>query len=54
MVVGNTRYQLQLSRLAYSFRGAIGMDYLQDQQYSRIQELTDHAAEIAEDLNSGQ
>jgi len=53
-VVGDEGYQLKLSKLAYSFRGALSIDYLQDQGYSRVFDLSDHANQIAQELNSGQ
>ena len=53
IVVGDKSYQLKLSKLAYSFRGALSMQYLQDQGYGRILDLTDHAEQIAKELNSG-
>lgn len=54
MVVGDKSYQLSLSRLAFSFRGAIGMEYLQGVGVDRVKELSEHAKAIAEELkNSG-
>lgn len=52
-MVGDKDYQLKISKLAYSFRGALSMEYLQDQGFSRIVDLTDHANVIAQELNSG-
>ena len=51
MVVGGADYQLNLSRLAYSFQGAISMEYLQNAAVERIQELNKHASAIREELN---
>jgi hypothetical protein len=50
MVVGDKDYQLNLSRLAFSFKGAISMEYLQSVGIRRIQELTEHSKVIAEEL----
>jgi len=54
IVVGDEGYQLKLSKLAYSFRGALSMEYLQDQGFYRIVDLSSHADVIAQELNSGQ
>lgn len=53
MVVGDHNYRLNLSRLAFSFRGAIRMEYLESASVARIQELTEHAKVIAEELKDG-
>jgi len=53
-VLGGKDYQLGISKLAYSFRGALSMEYLQDQPLSRIVELNKHADQIAKDISSGQ
>lgn len=53
MVVGDSGYQLQISRLAAAFNGAIGMEYLQDAGYARINELCEHSQIIAEDMKVG-
>jgi hypothetical protein len=53
MVVGDRDYQLSLSRLAFSFQGAVGMEYLQSAGVHRIQELGKHAGLIAEEIKAG-
>ena len=54
MVIGDRGYQLNLSRLAFSFKGAISMEYLQSVGADRVKELTEHSKVIAEELkNSG-
>ena len=50
MVVGGADYQLNLSRLAYSFQGAVSMDYLQGATVERVQELNKHAGTIREEI----
>ena len=50
MVVGDKGYQLNLTRLAFSFNGSISMDYLQDVGVQRIQELSKHANVLREEL----
>lgn len=52
MVLGARDYQLQLSRLAFSFRGAVSMDYLQNATIARVQELNRHARTIADELKA--
>ncbi len=52
MIVGDVSYQLTLSRLAFSFRGALGMEYLQDVGADRVRELTEHSKAIAEELKA--
>ena len=54
MILGDKSYQLKLSRLAFSYQGAISMEYLQSVGYRRINELSEHSKVIAEDIkNSG-
>ena len=50
IVVGDKDYQFRLSKLAYSFNGALSMHYLQDQGFSRINDLVGHANKISEGL----
>lgn len=50
MVVGDPAYQLNLSRLAFNFKGSIQMEYLQDVGVARVKQLTEHSKAIAEDL----
>lgn len=52
MVVGDGGYQLNLSRLAFSFKGALHMEYLQSVGADRIRELSEHAKAIAEELKN--
>lgn len=52
MVVGDGVYQLNLSRLAFNFRGALSMDYLQCATIARIRELTGHVQTISKELES--
>ena len=52
MVVGDKDYQLSISRLAVSFRGALSMEYLQGAGMWRIQELNEHSKTIAEEIKA--
>lgn len=52
MVVGDNSYQLNLSRIAFAFRGAVGMDYLQNAGVRRVKELTEHSKTIAEEIKA--
>lgn len=52
MVVGDKDYQLSLSRLAFSFKGSISMEYLQGVGMWRIQELVEHSNTIAEEIKA--
>lgn len=54
IVVGGDDYQYRLSRLAYSFRGALSMDYIQTQGFKRINQLTEHANKMADELKHGE
>jgi len=50
MVLGDKGYQLNLSRLAFSFQGALSMEYLENCSVNRIRELTKHSQVIAEEV----
>lgn len=52
MVVGDAGYQLNLSRLAFNFKGALRMEYLENASVARIRELTKHVEIIAEELKA--
>jgi hypothetical protein len=52
MVVGDKSYQLNLSRLAFSFKGSIGMEYLQGVGANRIKELSEHSKAIADEIKA--
>ena len=54
IVIGDRNYQLNLSRLAYFFKGAVSMDSLQDASTHRVRELVNHSKVISEELNRGQ
>lgn len=53
MVIGGDGYQYRLSRLSYSFRGGLGMEYLENQSIHRIKELEDHSRKLAEEVKNG-
>ena len=50
MIVGSADYQLGLSRLAFNFRGALSMEYLQNASAERVIELNRHSEAINEEL----
>ncbi len=52
MVVGDNSYQLGLSRIAFAFRGGVGIDYLQNASIARVQELAGHSKTIAGELKA--
>jgi len=53
MVLGDKNFQLNVSRLAFCFQGAISMEYLQNVSVKRIRELTDHSKVIANEVKAG-
>lgn len=53
MVVGDKDYQLNLSRLAFCFQGAVSMEYLQNVSVKRVRQLTDHSKVIANEVKTG-
>lgn len=53
IVVGDKNYQLNISRLAYSFQGGLDMRYLQECTVDRIKELSGHSKTIANEINNG-
>jgi len=54
MIVGGKDYQLNLSKLAYGYNGALSMSYLESVGYKRARELNDHLSIIASELKSGE
>jgi len=52
MVLGDKSYQLNLSRLAFSFQGAISMEYLQNATIKRTRELSEHSKIIADEVKA--
>lgn len=53
MVVGDPNYQLNLSRLAFSFKGSVSIEYLESVGPGRIHELGKHLKIIGEELKNG-
>lgn len=45
---------LELSYIAYAFKGGISIDYLEGAPVWRVRELGKHAEKIAAELKSGQ
>jgi hypothetical protein len=52
MVIGDKSYQLNLSRIAVSYQGAISMDYLDNAPCSRIKQLSEHITIISKELKN--
>lgn len=50
MIVGNKGYMLSLSRLAFSFRGAVSIEYLENAPVARIRELNAHLTKLSEEI----
>lgn len=53
IAVGSKGYQLNISKIAYQFNGAVSMEYLQNCSFERINELVNHIEIIAKEVNSG-
>lgn len=52
MVAGDRGYSLNLSRLAYSFQGAISIEYLEAASVRRVRELSKHSESIAREIEA--
>lgn len=52
MVVGDPSYQLNLSRIAFNFKGAANFEYLEAASVERVQQLSKHLKAIAEELKT--
>lgn len=51
-MISDGDYQLNLSRLAFNFKGAVGMEYLQCADTARIRELIRHVKAISGELKA--